>query len=211
MKIRFAFLIAILCVAGLFLGLEKEFTPVYQNRASFLPVEEASAEDSGQRIEVSFDYERQKGAGSNQFAVWIEDADGNLVKTIAVTQYTSTGGWRLRKSSLSHWQEIADPLHMSMEEIDAVSGATPRQSGTYRVIWDFTDDDGNPVPDGTYVCKLEAALFFSAYALYEGVFTTAGEEIFIHPTPLYSCPNSSYVDMIGQVEMAYFPLKGAAQ
>lgn len=205
MKIRFAIFLAILCVAGLFLGLENELTPVYQNEASFLSVDGSSESGSGRRIEVSFDYERQRGAGSNQFAVWIEDAEGNLVRTIAVTQYTSTGGWRLRKSSLSHWRKIADPLNMNMEEIDAVSGATPKQSGTYRVIWDFTDDNGNPVPDGTYICKLEAALFFSAYAMYEGAFTTAGEEIVVQPSPRYSYPDSSYVDMVGQVEMTYYP------
>ena len=205
MKLRFAILAVILCAAGVFLSLESKFTPVYQNEASFLPVENPSSSVSGRRIEVTFDYQRQKGAGSNQFAVWIEDAQGNLVKTLAVTQYTSTGGWRLRNSSLSHWQEIANPLHMTMEEIDAVSGATPRQSGTYRVIWDYTDQDGNPVPDGEYICKLEAALFFTSYALYEGSFPTANEAAAIHPAPQYSYEKSSYRDMIRQVEMAYYP------
>lgn len=205
MKIRFAILIAILTVAGVFLCLENQFTPVYQNEASFLPVESPSTSVSGRRIEVTFDYQRQGGAGSNQFAVWIEDAQGDLVKTLAVTQYTSTGGWRLRKSSLSHWQEIADPLHMSMEEIDAVSGATPKQSGTYRVIWDFTNQNGNPVPDGEYRCKLEAALFFTSYALYDGSFTTTDEASVIQPSPQYSYEKSSYKDMIGHVEMAYYP------
>ena len=205
MKLRFAILAVILCTAAVFLSLEDKFTPVYQNEASFLPVADSSVSDGWRRIEVTFNYQRQKGAGSNQFAVWIEDVQGNLVKTLAVTQYTSTGGWRLRKSSLSHWQEIADPLHMTMKEIDAVSGATPRQSGTYRVIWDFTDQDGNPVPDGEYTCKLEAALFFTSYALYEGSFPAADEAAVICPDPQYSYEKSSYKDMIGQVEMAYYP------
>ncbi|MBT9779850.1 DUF2271 domain-containing protein [Clostridium sp. MCC353] len=205
MKIRFAVLFIVLCVAGVFLYFEDELTPVYRNLATFMPADDASFSGSGRRIEITFDYERQGGAGSNQYAVWIEDADGKLIRTLAVTKYTSTGGWRLRKTSLSHWRKIADPLHMSMEEIEAVSGATPQNSGSYRVIWDFTDDNGNQVPDGEYKCRLEAALFFSSYALYDGTFTTGNEAAVIYPTPQYSCENSSHIDMIGQVEMAYYP------
>lgn len=205
MKLRFAILAAILCVAGIFLSLEDELTPDYRYLAAFIPVEDAAASGTGRRIEISFDYERQGGAGSNQYAIWIEDANGELVKTLAVTKYTSTGGWRLRKTSLSHWREIADPLHMSMGEIEAVSGATPKTSGTYRVIWDFTDDKGDPVPDGEYRCRMEAALFFSSYAMYEGTFTTGDESVVIYPTPQYSYEQSSHINMIGQVEMAYYP------
>ena len=42
-------------------------------------------------LEVSFDYQRQAGPGSNQYAVWIENAKGEVVKTLFVTSYTTRG------------------------------------------------------------------------------------------------------------------------
>ena len=51
-------------------------------------------------LEVSFDYQRQAGPGSNQYAVWIENEKGDVVKTLFVTSYTTKGrargGERLR-------------------------------------------------------------------------------------------------------------------
>ena len=44
-----------------------------------------------QTLEVSFDYQRQAGPGSNQYAVWIENEKGNVVKTLFVTSYTTKG------------------------------------------------------------------------------------------------------------------------
>ena len=42
-------------------------------------------------LEVSFDYQRQGGPGSNQYAVWIENEKGDVVKTLFVTSYTTKG------------------------------------------------------------------------------------------------------------------------
>jgi len=42
-------------------------------------------------LEVSFNYQKQAGAGSNQYAVWIENEKGEFVKTLFVTSYTTKG------------------------------------------------------------------------------------------------------------------------
>ena len=42
-------------------------------------------------LEVSFNYQRQAGPGSNQYAVWIENEKGEFVKTLFVTSYTTKG------------------------------------------------------------------------------------------------------------------------
>ena len=36
-------------------------------------------------LEVSFNYQKQAGPGSNQYAVWIENEKGEFVKTLFVT------------------------------------------------------------------------------------------------------------------------------
>ena len=40
-------------------------------------------------LEVSFNYQRQQGPGSNQYAVWIENEKGEVVKTLFVTSFTT--------------------------------------------------------------------------------------------------------------------------
>ena len=42
-------------------------------------------------LEVSFNYQRQQGPGSNQYAVWIENEKGEVVKTLFVTSFTTKG------------------------------------------------------------------------------------------------------------------------
>ena len=42
-------------------------------------------------LEVSFNYQKQAGPGSNQYAVWIENEKGEVVKTLFVTSFTTKG------------------------------------------------------------------------------------------------------------------------
>ena len=51
-------------------------------------------------LEVSFNYQRQAGPGSNQYAVWIENEKGEVVKTLFVTSFrvTCITAWINRKS-----------------------------------------------------------------------------------------------------------------
>jgi len=55
------------------------------------------------RVEISFPFVRQSGSASNQFAVWIEDKQGNFVKTLFVTDFTAQGGYRTRKEGIKTW------------------------------------------------------------------------------------------------------------
>ena len=41
----------------------------------------------GRLLEISFDYQVQPGPGSNQFAVWIENTNGEVVKTIIANNF----------------------------------------------------------------------------------------------------------------------------
>ena len=51
----------------------------------------ASCSSDPGSLELSFQYNKQPGPGSNQYAVWIENADGQVVKTLYVTEFTSKG------------------------------------------------------------------------------------------------------------------------
>lgn len=118
------------------------------------------------QIQIQFDYQHMPTIASNQFAVWVEDAEGNLVKTLYVTGFTgSRRGYRNRDISLPKWVGVANPEEMSDEEIDGISGATPSQ-GTLAYTWDLTNDRGETVMDGVYHVYVEGALFWESEVLF---------------------------------------------
>ena len=128
-------------------------------------------------VELSFNYQKQAGAGSNQWAVWIENSEGKVVRTLTVTSFTSKGrggrrGYTFRPTCVPTWVKNAKAEEMTDEQIDAVTGATPSQSGIQTYTWDFKDADGKEVPAGDYKICMEATLYFNSILLYSGTFST---------------------------------------
>jgi hypothetical protein len=115
-------------------------------------------------VTVSFDYARQPGSASNQFAVWIEDTAGGYVKTLYATRYTANGGYERRPDSI--------PIWVAKSGVDAVTSATP-EAGPLSYAWDLTDKDGNTVPQGAYKVFVEGTLRWKNQVLYSGVIDLA--------------------------------------
>jgi hypothetical protein len=126
---------------------------------------QTAASPAPSRVEISFVYTRQSGAASNQFALWIEDAGGTLVKTLYATRYTANGGWKVRSQSIPQWVQKSHISSMSAAQIDAFTSATPR-AGTLTYIWDGTDSRGAKVPAGEYRVFLEASLRWGNRVVY---------------------------------------------
>lgn len=139
-------------------------------------------------VELSFNYEKQGGAGSNQWAVWIENSKGEVVRTLYVSSFTTKGrgsangqrrrGYTFRPTCVPTWVKNAKAEEMTDEQIDAITGATPSASGKQTYTWDFKDAQGKAVPAGEYKICLEATLYFESIILYSGTFSTkdkAGE------------------------------------
>ena len=80
-------------------------------------------------VKISFPYIRQSGIASNQFAVWVENANRQFIKTLYVTSYTGKGGYAVRKDCVPTWVRRSGAANTPKTELDAVSGATP-VSGT---------------------------------------------------------------------------------
>ena len=131
--------------------------------------------DSG-ILTVTFDYEKQSGYASNQFAVWIEDMDGNYINTLYVTKYTANGGYKNRPDSIALWVEKSDLASMQKSEVDAIAGATPK-TGNLSYSWDLTDSKGNTVQPGEYKFFVEGTLRWKNYVLYSGVITIGDEPV----------------------------------
>lgn len=134
-------------------------------------------------VEISFDYNRKSGPGSNQYAVWIENERGEVVKTLFVTSFTTKGrvregqplrrGYTYRPACVPTWVSHVRASEMSDETLDAFTGATPKESGVQTFCWDFTDSQGKKVSEGNYKICLEATLKNEYKILYVGSLSTA--------------------------------------
>ena len=136
-------------------------------------------------VEVSFNYERQDGPGSNQYAVWVENAQGQVVRTLFVTSYTTKGrargdeelvrGFIKRPACVPTWVKTVNANELNDEELDVFTGATPQNNGLQTFTWDLKDQKGVVVPKGTYKIFVEATLIFDCIVKYEATFSTDDE------------------------------------
>jgi len=129
--------------------------------------------------EITFTFTRQTGSASNQYAVWIEDAQGQLVITLYATRWTANGGFSRRPSSIPLWVSKSNLANMQRAQVDAISGATP-VTGAQTYKWDGTDLRGAAVPNGNYVLVIEGTLRWenqvycrAPFALGQGAATPA--------------------------------------
>ena len=134
-------------------------------------------------LEVSFNYQHQDIHGSNQFAVWVENAKGEVVRTLFVTAFTTKGrargneelvrGYIKRPYCVPTWVKDANANALSDSDIDAFTGATPKEDGIQSFTWDLKDAKGKIVANGNYKIFVEATLFDSSIVTYSGSFSTA--------------------------------------
>ncbi|MCC8096558.1 MAG: DUF2271 domain-containing protein [Tannerellaceae bacterium] len=159
---------------------------------------------NNRKLEVTVAYERQDGRGSNQYAVWIEDNAGKLVKTLYVTRFTAEGGYVSRPGCTPQWAEKADAKNLSKEQVDAITGATP-QTGNHTYTWDLTDTNGNKVADGEYTFLVQGTYNYPDHqVLFKGnVHLATPEEVRIETTPEFSSDEAENKGMIKEVTAKY--------
>ena len=161
-------------------------------------------------LEVSFNYERQNGPGSNQYAVWIENEKGEVVKTLFVTSFTTKGrargneplvrGYVKRPACVPGWVKASKVADMTDEQVDAFTGATPKNSGRQTFTWDFTDQAGKRVPKGRYNVCVEATLFNASTITYKGSFSTTDKAGDVELTSQLTEPDEKHEGMVTDVK-----------
>ena len=150
-----------------------------------IPVMGQSKKGQGKSLEVSFNYQKQAGPGSNQYAVWIENDKGEVVKTLFVTSFTTKGrargnaqpqrGYVMRPACVPTWVKASKASEKTDQQLDAVTGATPQADGVQTFTWNFTDQQGKAVPQGNYKIFVEATLYNDSDIIYSGTFSTKGK------------------------------------
>ena len=109
-------------------------------------------------VDFTFAAESSGQVRNPYVAVWVEDADGNYVSTVAVWYEQSNKGMRYL-DDLRAW------IAASNGEVTSTSTGATRSPGTYSVVWDGTDIDGNLVAQGDYVLYVEAAREHGPYEI----------------------------------------------
>ena len=122
----------------------------------------------GGELTITFDYEKISGWATNQFAVWIEDTDGNYINTLYATKWTANGGYKSRPDSIKIWVKKSGVDSMQKSAVDAISGATPK-AGKLSYSWDLTYSNGETVPQGEYMFFVEGTLRWQNHVVYSGV------------------------------------------
>lgn len=115
---------------------------------------------------ISFQYTHMNTMASNQYAVWVEDSKGKLIRTLVVTDFSGMDrGYRNREDTVSRWVKKADPDSISDKKMDAISSATP-DGGKLSYAWDLRDNKGKKVQSGTYKLVLEGTLYWGSNVRY---------------------------------------------
>lgn len=172
--------------------------PLYVVAGLFVP---AKAQAQTTQVEIRFDYVKQKGIGSNQFAVWIEDARGQYVKTLYSTRFTATGGYKRRAQAIPTWVRQSNLAAMEKAQVDAITSPTP-QSGSLRYNWDGTDSEGRALGEGEYRVLVEGTLRLDNRVLYTATIKL-GERGQTAAQPQYFGSGTRERGMIGAVTVTY--------
>jgi len=135
--------------------------------------------------EVSFNFTRQGGPASNQFAVWVEDAAGQYIKTLYATRWTAVGGWQRRPTSIPVWVSRSNLGEKTSGQLDAVSGATG-QTGRRTFTWNGTDSGGSLVPPGNYVIYVEGTLRWENQVMFRSTFSVGQGAVPAHTSVTFS-------------------------
>ena len=127
-----------------------------------------------------------------QTAVWIEDKDGNFVKTIYVSGFS--GHVKEREVRLPKWANSS-----KFVDVDAVTGASINV-GHHIYVWDLKDSLGRRVTAGEYVVKVEVAYWPSMqYQLVSAAvnFEEKGDQIIVEQGKF-----------VPYLKVNYFPVQG---
>ena len=121
-------------------------------------------------LRVDYRFDRQGRPASNQYAIWIETADGEYVATVFATSWIAHGGYTRRPMSMPNWRASADWEEATPGQVEAAARPVPT-SGAQTVYWDGLDADGRVAPPGDYVLRVEGNVFWEQMVAFEAPFT----------------------------------------
>lgn len=122
----------------------------------------------------------------NVVAIWIEDEQGNFVKTLMA--YAEA-----RITHLNNWESSTSAAGSIYNVVDAITGATRNNHEVRTSTWNGTDINGQIVADGIYRVQMELTDKNSTGNNSSFVFTKGGDPENLTPSNVPSFSNISIV------------------
>jgi FAD:protein FMN transferase len=113
----------------------------------------------GHRVTLTLPLTAPRSSKRPYVAVWVEDSSDKLVRVLGI--------WGTKSKYQSSLSTIWDRLHGDFNRLRSVTRAT-RPAGKYDLVWDGMDNDGKPMPLGTYRITIETSQEHGTYAKQSG-------------------------------------------
>jgi thiamine biosynthesis lipoprotein ApbE len=140
-------------------------------------IADAVAANWSAQFELAVDYEINAPSGGRYHrpyvAIWLEDAEGNSIRTLTLLMKLGKGGKWL--PDLKQWFR-ADKKRRTAGGADVlptISAAT-RNPGSYSVVWDGKDDAGAAVKAGKFTLFVETAREHGPYQILKKEISVGG-------------------------------------
>lgn len=122
---------------------------------------------AGMQLEVAFEFVAPTSTRYRRpyIAVWIENAQGLMLRTLAL--------WFDQGAKGTRWLPDLRRWYRSGSLESTTSGPT-RSPGRYTLVWDGKDEKGQPQPQGEYFVCIELVRENGPYELFREKLTLAG-------------------------------------
>lgn len=140
------------------------------------PATKPRAKATADELEVAISFETSSPGENRRYrrpylAVWVEDAEGFPVRTLALWIQTRQPGPRWHPE-LKRWYK-SDQARRLVDDLDMISTvARPtRAPGKYEIVFNGKDDHGKPLDPGEYTVHLEVAREHGTYQTLKKTFS----------------------------------------
>ena len=136
------------------------------------PVPNVAMSTAGLEVSLSFEILKPETKSRRSYrrpyvAVWIEDEEGNDVRTLAL--WIERQRW-LR--DLRKWYRI----HRRDKDLIASVSRATRRPGAYELVWNGKSNDGEDLPTGNYVLCMEVAREHGTHQMMRAPFRTEADQ-----------------------------------
>jgi len=120
----------------------------------------------GHRVTLTLPLTAPRSSKRPYVAVWVEDSSDKLVRVLGI--------WGTKSKYQSSLSTLWDRVHGNFNQLRSVTRAT-RPPGRYDLVWDGMDNDGKPMPLGTYRITIETSQEHGTYAKQTGTISVGDQ------------------------------------